>query len=76
MSGYLPTSPYGPVRRVFWTCDDCFDRSAGSDIIADPDETRAAAVAHLEQTGHRVSFSRGTVELILPLATSVPGVTP
>lgn len=71
---WLATSPYGPLLNASWMCLDCTDMIQGDPQGADGDLQRAAAAAHLEQTGHRVSIARGTLEVLYPMATAVqPG---
>jgi hypothetical protein len=56
-------------------CTDCAAGPAENAIGADPDIMRAAAMAHAEETGHHTAVTRGTVEMIWPLATT-PQDTP
>lgn len=70
---WLATSPYGPQLNASWMCADCGAGSGGDPQGADGDTLRAAAVAHLEAAGHRVSIARGTLELLYPMATAAPG---
>ena len=70
---WLATSPYGPQLNASWMCSDCPARSEGNPEGADSDVLRATARAHLEATGHRVSIARGTLEVLLPVATAAEG---
>jgi len=70
---FLFSSPYGPLRRIFWSCDECPERSGTADVFAEHDDVHVEAVAHLSAAGHRVTVSRGTVEMLVPLATSAAG---
>lgn len=69
---WLATSPHGPQRNASWHCAAGCKPPAGTPHNADPDITRAAAIAHVEQTGHIVSYARGTIEILHPMATTVP----
>jgi hypothetical protein len=57
----------GPEPNASWTCEECPANCQGVTVGADPDAVRAEATAHLEETGHRVLISLGTVETLYPL---------
>jgi hypothetical protein len=67
---WLANSPYGPLRNSSWQCSGCVAFGPAAPLDADPDAVRAAAVAHLEATGHSVSVARGTLEMLYPMATT------
>lgn len=67
---WVATSPYGPQRDVSWLCFQCPSMTISEAQHGDPDASRAAAVAHLEATGHTVTVSRGTLETLYPMATT------
>lgn len=69
---WVATSPYGPQRDIRWMCFQCPSMTIREEQPADPDASRAAAVAHLEATGHMVTISRGTLETLYPMATTPP----
>jgi hypothetical protein len=73
MGAWLANSPHGPLRNSSWKCADCIAFGPSTPLDADPDAVRAAAVAHLETAGHRVSVARGTLELLYPMATAPEG---
>ena len=70
MSAYLVTSPYGPLSYHRWTCDEWRCPRAFGGLAADRDEVRAAARAHVEESGHEVTIIDGTSEQLCPMATT------
>jgi hypothetical protein len=62
-------SSSGAFRNATWNCEDCPSRSDDSTLHDPPDAVRDDAIRHLGEAGHRVSFARGTLELLIPLAT-------
>jgi hypothetical protein len=73
---YEVTSPRGPLPVASWSCRTC---TAGSgelyrhtEAAADGSDVRDAAMAHLRAGGHPVTYRKGTVEDLEPMATEVP----
>lgn len=69
---WIANSPYGPLPAVLWACAVC-DAHGNARDFADADRLRARAIRHLEETGHQVGFSRGTREIIEPMAMTAAG---
>jgi hypothetical protein len=60
----------GPQLSSSWGCCQC-PQSAEPGVLS-AEKARAEARTHVETAGHQVSVYRGTVELLVPLATEVP----
>lgn len=78
MSGYLATSPNGPLPTAIWRCQNCPARC--DEVYRSPgsagDDVRDEAIGHLRTTGHAVTFWRGTAEAFQPLATAADSEVP
>jgi hypothetical protein len=72
MSGWEVTST-GPAQMASWLCEPC-DAGSGVQFTGpgEADQLRQEAADHLRLTGHQVSFARGTIEILNPLATQAP----
>jgi len=40
---FLFTSPYGPLRRIFWSCGECMECPGTADVFAGHDGAHAGA---------------------------------
>lgn len=68
MSGYLVTSPYGPLPYHAWMCGGC--PAGGGGLGTGREDARAGASAHIAESGHDVTLIDGTSERLLPVATT------
>lgn len=70
---WLATSPHGPLRYTSWRCADCIAFGPAAPLGTDPDVARQQARVHVEDSGHAVTYFRGTSESLYPLATAAEG---
>lgn len=74
MSGYLATSPNGPLPYHRWDCCRCPESGGGLD--GEREQVREAARDHIEHSGHSVDVFDGTSEHLYPVATTVASSEP
>lgn len=68
MSWAVSPQPRTPFSH--WACEVCSDAGGAADTSL-AEVVRSEGARHVVATGHRVIFTRGTEETLLPLATAV-----